>query len=166
MASKLRQYALQILRDHNCDVYTYGTTPGEDILRDLMMAYPNGMQYPYIRVVNAIIAVSKRRPFKRSPWRVLWDSAHCTDSFACATLAEAKRRTLELHESWLEDARSEFSDPEHPTEDEVERFNQMLYDNSASVEKYNPETDEYDEYWFPSEKDLTKIGWVLYGEEE
>ena len=51
----IREYAKKILDDHGCDQYTYGGEFSKHILNDLKTEYPNGMEFPYIDVANAIL---------------------------------------------------------------------------------------------------------------
>ena len=44
---------------------------------------------------------------------------------------------------------------------EREDFNYMICNCSVRVDKYNPNTDEYEEYWEPSSEELKNIGWKI-----
>lgn len=58
----INEYAMDILKEHGCDEYTYGGNHDfckpERIAEDLKTAYPNGMAYPYMDVANAIREIS------------------------------------------------------------------------------------------------------------
>jgi len=164
MRKEVKDYARSVLAEHGCDEYTYGTTDGEQIISDLKHGYPDGMQFPYIDVANAIIAISKRKPIKRDTWSVIWSSDDCCDGFHSVSFAQAKQDTLDLLLNWMWQQSEEW-DPEGPTEDQIIDWDYMIYNCSAYVAKYNPDTDEYDEYWEPSDKDLARIGWVTKGED-
>lgn len=101
---------------------------------------------------------------KRSTWRVIWDNEHCCDGFDSVSLAQAKQDVLDLLLEWMCQQSSEWESAE-PNEDEAIDWDYMIYTCYAYVAKYNPDTDEYDEYWWPSDKDLERIGWVTKGEE-
>lgn len=156
MKKEIKEYARKILTDAGCDAYTYGGVDGETILRDLKEGYPNGMQFPYIDVANAIISISKVRPIKRATWHVIWNAEDCTDGFDCPSLGAAKCAAEDTMFNWLCDARDEWADMFNPTDEELDDFNYMIYNCDAGVYKYNPDTDEYEEYWFP---DCEKLGW-------
>lgn len=40
----------------------------------------------------------------------------------------------------------------------------MIWNYSVCVAEYNPDTDEYDVCWHPSEKELKDIMWILTDE--
>lgn len=157
MDKAILDYALKILEDAGCDKHTYALEPDDVIMDDLKKAFPGGMEYPYVDVANAIIAVSERKPIYRAPWRVLFDSGESVDGIDAETLEEAKELVIETYYTWMEE--------EESTRD-CESWNEMIYSCSAVVGKYCPETDEYDEYWYPSDEELEAIGWKELTEEE
>lgn len=159
MKKQLVEYARKVLKDHDCDEYTYGGEWGKHVLADLKEAYPDGMEYPFIDVANAILSISKQRLIEKDPWIVCWDSASCCDGIGCKSLGAAKNEAIDLLVMWMVEARNEWDDVFNPTEDELENYNMMIFDSSVEVMKYDPMTDEYVEYWSPSYKDEEKIGW-------
>jgi len=156
MKKELKTYAQKILSDHNCNEYSYGGVQPEQILRDLKEAYPDGMEFPYVDVANAIMTISKMQPIKRSEWAVLWDTDSCSDGYDCSSLGAAKAAAEDTLVEWMCQARSEWQDVFHPTEEELDDYNYMIWNSGARVGKYNPDTDEYDDYWYPDEEEL---GW-------
>ena len=158
MRKVIKEYARKILADHGCNEYTYGTTEGTQILRDLKEVYPNGMEYPYIDVANAIIAISKRKQIKKSTWCVSWDNGSCCDGYDTPSLAQGKQDALDTLIEWMCQEQSEWNS-DTPTGKEADHWNYMIYNCSACVSKYDPDTDEYHEYWEPSDKDLERTGW-------
>lgn len=56
----IKEYAMSILKEHDCDVHTYGNYPVscEDLTNDLREAYPNGMLFDYADVAKAILEIS------------------------------------------------------------------------------------------------------------
>ena len=154
----IENYAMKILADAGCDCYTYGGEDAKHVLSDLKEGFPDGMEYPYVDVANAILSISRARPIARDPWMVVYDGDSFTDGFGCASLDEAKDRALGILVDWAEAERMNWkTDP--PTEDEIDDFDYMIYNCSVWVEKYNPDTDEYEEYWSPSYEDEKEIGW-------
>lgn len=55
----IKEYALKILHDHDCDEHTYYGDDTDLITRDLKTAYPNGMEFPHEDVAAAIREISK-----------------------------------------------------------------------------------------------------------
>lgn len=159
MNETIKAYARKILSDHGCDDYSYGGTCGDTILSDLKEAYPNGMEYPYVDVANAIIEISRMRPIVRHPFCMVWDNDSCVDGIGCADFELAKDDALETLIQWMTDARKEWTDCFCPTEEELEKYNYMIDSCSVHVDKYNPDTDEYEEFWYPSYEDEEQIGW-------
>lgn len=158
MKNEIKDYAKKILADHGCDEYIYGTTESSQILLDLKNEYPNGMDYPYIDVANAIIAISKRKPIVKKKWMSIFDTDSCCDGIACDTLDEAKADVMNTYETWMEEEWSTWKN-ETPSVAEIEKWNYMYWNCCAYVGKYDPETDDYEEYWCPSDKALARIGW-------
>ena len=155
----VEEYAKKILADHNCDEYSYGGTPGEEVLSDLKEAYPDGMEFPYIDVANAIIAMSKVKPIKRDPWQMVFDTDSDCDGIGFESFGAAKCDAEDTLVMWMCQERGEWKDPFCPTEDELDNYNYMIFNSSVEVRKYNPDTDEYDEYWSPSYEDEENLGW-------
>lgn len=155
----VKAYARTILLDHGCDEYSYGGTCGDTILSDLKEAYPNGMEYPYVDVANAIMEISKMRPIVRHPFCMVWDNDSCVDGIGCDNFEQAKCDALDTLIQWMTDARMEWKDPFCPTRKELDDYNYMIASCSVHIDKYDPMTDEYDEYWYPSYEDEEEIGW-------
>lgn len=152
----LENYAMKILAEHGCDCYTYGNCPSENVLRDLKEGYPDGMEFPYVDVANAILNISHPRPIHRAPWMMLWDNDSACDGISCDSLGAAQASAEDTLIEWMTQTRMEWKDVFNPTEKELEDYNYMICSCSAYVGKYNPDTDEYEEYWWPDEEE---IGW-------
>lgn len=155
----ITEYAKEILAAHGCDEYTYGTTDEETILRDLKSVYPDGMRYSYLDVANAILLISKRKPIVRSPYRMVYDGNCFIDGTDYGSLEQAKADALDTLVNWMIEARQAWANCHCPTEDELDEYNNMICCCCTYVQEYNQETDEYDDYWYPSEEDLEQIGW-------
>ena len=155
----LEEYAKHILRSHDCDEETYGDETAETIVKDLKMAYPKGMDFPYIDVANAIKKMSIPHLISRAPYRVHWSNEHSCDGYDCATFEDAKDSAIETLIEWQGEQISHWKDWKNPTKEELEDYEYMVFECEAFVAKYNPMTDEYEEYWYPSQEDLDAIGW-------
>ena len=160
MRKVLKDYARKILADHGCNEFTYGDTPALTILSDLKAGYPDGMDYPYVDVANAIMAISKRKPIKKDTWHVCWDNDSCCDGYSTPSLAAGKQDVLDTLIEWMCQEQSEWQS-DIPTGAEADNWNYMIFNSSAGVSKYNPDTDEYEEYWYPSDKQKERIGWKI-----
>ena len=156
----VEEYAKKILADHGCDCYTYGGEFCKHVLEDLKEGYPDGMEYPYIDVANAILSISKVRPITRAPFRMVWDTDTDCDGFGCESFEAAKAYAEDTLVEWMCQQRSEWKDPFCPTEDELDEYNYMIWNCSVEVRKYDPMTDEYDEFWSPSYDDEEQLGWI------
>lgn len=166
MKKQVIEYARKILKDHGCDEYTYGGEWGKHVLADLKEGYPDGMEYPYVDVANAILSISKQLPIVRDPWLVLWDSGDCCDGIGCQSFGAAKNEALDTLIMWMTEARNEWDDVFDPTDEELENYNYCICNSSVEVQRYNPMTDEYEEYWFPSYEDEEGIGWKELSRED
>ena len=155
----VEEYAKKILADHNCDEYTYGGEQGENILSDLKEAYPNGMDYPYVDVANAIIAMSRVKPIVRSPWMMCFDMESFCDGIGFESFGAAKCDAEDTLINWMCEERGKWKDIFSPSERELDDYNYMICTCSVEVRKYNPNTDEYEEVWSPSYEDEERLGW-------
>lgn len=154
----IENYALKILADSGCDCYTYGGEWAKHIMDDLKKAFPDGMEFPYIDVANAILAISRPHSIVRAPWRMVWNTADNCDGAGYESFDAAKSDAEDTLVNWIADECSRWKS-DQPTQKERESFNQMIYDCSVQVDKYNPDTDEYEEYWSPSYEDERLLGW-------
>ena len=164
--TKLETYARKILADHGCDIYTYGGEWSKNVLDDLKEAYPEGMEFPYVEVANAILEISRAKPIERKPWEVAWSTEDTSDGYCCDSFEEAKDGALDILATWQVEKIAEFKDSFNPTEEEIADYNYMIDNCYVEVHKYNPDTDEYEEYWEPSYEDEKSVGWVYWEELE
>jgi hypothetical protein len=155
----VEEYAIAILAEHHCDCYTYGGVPAETILSDLKEGYPNGMEYPYVDVANAIAAISRVEPIVRSPYQMIFDTDSCCDGIDFESFEAAKADAEDTLIQWMVEERSEWEDLFHPNDEELDNYNYMICNCSVWVGKYNPDTDEYEEEWSPSYEDAEALGW-------
>ena len=153
------------MEDHGCDCYTYGGEWSEHVLSDLKEAYPDGMEFPYVDVANAILAISRPRPIKRSAYRVIYDTDSVCDGFDAESFEQAKYSAEDTLCEWEAEQASDYPcDFKDWTEGQRDDWDYMIYNYSVWVEKYNPDTDEYEECWGLSYEDEKKIGWLEYSE--
>lgn len=156
----VESYALKILSDHGCDCYTYGGENAQTVLNDLKAGYPDGMEFPYVDVANAILAISRVKPIRKAPWVMVFDTEDTTDGIDFESFEAAKDDALETLVKWMIWERQEWTAGVFcPTEDELDRYNYMICNCSVWVSKYDPMTDEYEEYWSPSYEDEESVGW-------
>ena len=160
---ELKEYAKKILTDAGCDEYTYGGEWSNHIMDDLKEAFPNGMEFPYVDVANAILEMSRPEPIHRSPWRVCWDTDNCSDGYDVESFEAAKAEALDTLAEWqTEQCYNYPSDLNKWTEKQIEDWDYMYYNCGVSIYKYNPQIDEYEEYCEPSDEELKEIGWMEY----
>jgi len=153
------EYAKKILADHECDEYTYGGRWSERVLDDLKEAYPDGMDFPYVDVANAILSFSRARPIERAPFQMVFDSGDCIDGVGLDSLEAAKSDALDTLIQWEADESSDWFG-EHPTEEQIESWDYMIDTCSVEVREYDPMTDEYVTVWEPTYEDEKSVGWM------
>lgn len=159
MEKAVIDYAWSILREHGCDEYTYSGEFSQYVLEDLKAGYPQGMEYPYIDVANAILSITKEKPIVRRPFVMVWDNDSCVDGIDFDSFEAAKGDALDTLIFWMTEQRRLWGDVFAPTEDELDDYNYMIENYSVHIDRYNPNTDEYDEFWYPSYEDEEDIGW-------
>lgn len=165
---EINEYAKHIMDMNGWTIHTYGgTTYGKrgpvhphDVLGDLIHAYPDGMDFPYLDVANAILSMSCPAPLVRGAYRVAYDVNNACDAIDYNTLDEAKAAAMDMYRDWIGETVEIMHDRKTPKDERLGLWQNMLYDCTAIVEKYDPETDEYEEYWYPSEEELESIGWT------
>ena len=162
----IEEYAKGILDEHGCDEYTYGDESAENVLKDLKEAYPNGMVFGYVDVANTIKKMSKPHLIERKPYRVVWETDSCCDGYDCGSFGQAKCDALDTLLMWMGEEYSRWKDCENPTEEEKEDWDYMIYNCYVYVTQYNADTDEYEDYWYPSQEELDEIGWVTFDEQD
>ena len=162
----LETYALQILAKHNCNCYTYGGSDADSLLQDLKEAYPDGMDYPFVDVANAILAISRPRPIVRAPYVISWDNGvEACGSIDANSFEEAKDGAIEMLMDWMHTERGTWDEKE-PNQEQKDSWDMMIYNAYAEVHKYNKYTDEYEEEWCVPDDTLREIGWVTFEESE
>ena len=157
MDKNIIDYAWSVLKEHDCDEYTYGGEFSKHVLDDLKEAYPDGMKYPYIDVANAILSFSRAKPIYKAPFMMVWDTDSCCDGIECESFEEAKADAEDTLIEWACEEMRDWNGM--PTEEQIESYDYMYYNCSVRVDKYNPDTDEYEEYWSPSYEDEKTLGW-------
>lgn len=155
----IEEYARKILADYGCDEYTYGGKWSEHVLSDLKEGYPDGMEFPYIDVANAILAISHPEPIKRDQWKMVFDADGFCDGIGFESFGSAKADAEDTLIMWMCEERVNWADAFNPTDEELDNYNYKIYNCSVRVEKYNPDTDEYDVFWSPSYEDEETLGW-------
>ena len=155
----IEEYARKILADHGCDEYTYGGEWSKHTLDDLKQAYPDGMEFPYVDVANAINAMSKVKPIERKPWMMCFDAGSFCDGIGFDSFGAAEADAEDTLVEWMCQKRHSWKDCFCPTDDELDAYNYMICNNSVEVRRYNPNTDEYDVFWSPSYEVEEQIGW-------
>lgn len=156
----VKVYALKILHDHGCDEYSYSTSDGETVIRDLKEAYPEGMEYPYVDVANAILSISRPKFIDRAPYQMVWSNEHATDGVDFDSLGAAKCVAEDTLIEWMMEARNEWKDFFDPTDEELDDYNMMIDSCYVEVCEYDPMTDEYTEIdGVITSEDEQEIGW-------
>jgi hypothetical protein len=132
-------------------------------MEDLKQAFPSGMKYPYIDVANAILSISTPEPIARAPFIVVWSNEHTCDGYDADSLEEAQGFAIDTLIEWQAEESSNWSflpdGTPTPTDEQVESWDYMIYNCYVYVKQYNPNTDEYETVWEPSDEELEEIGW-------
>ena len=84
-------------------------------------------------------------------YRLLIDGDHFIHGIDYDTFEEAKDSAFEVLNSWMTDAL---------TDDE---WDYMICNCSVEICKFDPETKQWDGFWYPDDEYLESIGWVERG---
>lgn len=170
MNDELKQYALKILTDAGCDLHTYGGEWSKHIMDDLKQAFPDGMKFPYIDVANAILSMSTPEQIVKAPFHVVWNTDDCCDEYDVESMECGKDSALDTLVNWMCEETEEWKfGPDGtpmPTEEQIESWDYMIFNCYVYVTKYNPEADEYETVWEPSDEELEDIGWHEWKKEK
>lgn len=157
----IQEYARQILKEHDCDEYTYGGELADGLMNDLKAAYPNGMQYSYQDVTDAILSISRPKPNIITPYRMIFDMGNIVDSIDFDSFDAAKKNMKDTYLGWLVEARAGW-EGDSPTEREKEDFNYMIANYCCYIVKWDDELQDYqdvdDGYMIP-DNELAELGW-------
>lgn len=154
----VESYAMKILSDNGCDCYTYGGEDCKHVLEDLKEGYPNGMEFPYIDVANAILSISRPRPLYKAPFRMVWDTYDCCDGIDCESYGAAKCQAEDTLLEWEMEEIVSWNDG-IPTEAQIEDWNYMIFNCGVSIYEYDAMADEYVERDGLSYEEEEQIGW-------
>ena len=115
--------------------------------------------------------------YEPAPYRTIWDGDHFVDGrdhdSLEAAIADAKDTLCEWSAEEIYNWEFEF-DPDnkcifpHPTEEQIEHWDYMIYNCGSHVVAFNNNTGEYDDMddavWPRSQEDLDELGWMLWEE--
>ena len=156
-------YAMKILSDNGCDCYTYGGEFSKHVLEDLKEGYPDGMEFPYIDVANAILRISKPKEIYKAPFRMCWDTDNCCDGVDCESYGDAKCRAEDTLIEWQMAESYNWKDGV-PTEAQIDDWNYMICNCAVSIYEYDAMADEYVERDGLSYEEEEQLGWREIGE--
>jgi len=165
--TEIQEYAMKILKDSGCNEYSYGDKYADNILSDLKEAFkPGELKYPYNEVADAILSISRVQPrFHRAPFLMCWDTDDCADGIECESFGAAKCYAEDTLVEWACEENREWKfdgDIPVPTQEQIDSWDYMIYNFGVSIKKYNPETDEYEDYYEFDQDELDKLGWSLW----
>lgn len=156
------KYAKRILMDAGCDEYTYGGEQCKYLMDDLKAEFPDGMEYSYVDVANAILGMSRPRPIVRAPYLMVWDNDSGADSIECESFNEALMVAENSLVDWMFAETLCWDVKSGPTQEQIENWDYMIYNFSVEIRKYNPHTDEYEAVKEFTDEELHSMGWDEY----
>lgn len=148
------KYSKYLLKTHHCSDACYRNESMTTIRGDIERVYPDGLEYPVEAVVCSIHRMHNSINFPEpSQFHMVYDTGDAVSGIEHETFDGAKADVFDTLCEW----QSQFSGS-------PDDWDMMIEESSTHVTKYNPETEEYDDYWFPSEEELRNIYWVRYDE--
>jgi hypothetical protein len=91
-------------------------------------------------------------------YMVVWNTEDCIDGIPEEDFEEAKATALTILDEWCNDGIKILQDNDFS--DEVRRgWNEMIENYWVEIQRYNPETKQYEDYWSPSDEDLERVGY-------
>jgi len=92
-----------------------------------------------------------------APYKVIWDNGECCDGFECDTFEEAEARVWDIYDGWAEAMYYELVNKDF-SDEALEDWNRMIFECWVEIYEYDPDTDRYEECWFPPDADFEKVG--------
>lgn len=172
--NEVREYAMRLLVNEGCDLDCYSDENyAKDAERDLVEYEKEHGKMPYSikEVANALIKIGNQQPKKvvmEAPYMFCWETQTTTDGFGKDSYEIAKAAVIDdlLGSIAIEIQDWEFDENgiPHPTEEQIEHWNYMICNCGAWVEKWNPVTQEYEEFdgSYLTDWEYREIGWELW----
>ena len=165
--------ALMLLKREGCERTAYSLYGEDEIPRivDDLKKYMGRkkqdglvLRAPLEDIARELVKIGKAAEAKKPKlkWLAQWETDNCSDGIECRTLGEAKGNTLSCLEGWVVDTTMELCDDvrsgRKTRQEALDDWNYMYWNYSACVMKRNTETGEFEDYWFPSDKECEEIG--------
>lgn len=94
----------------------------------------------------------------KAEYMTVYNAEHFIDGTHYNTFEEARDAAYTILAEWVFDG-MHILDKENYSEDALEGWNEMIEECWVAVYKYNPDTNEYEEFWEPSDEDYESVGW-------
>lgn len=162
--SAIHRYCLKLLKTHECPRDTYKGADRDEVISSLKEFVNESAteeekksfeRFGVASIADELISIGNSVENKKSRYLVVWD----TDSETCGIEAGnnfevAKSRAMEILIEW----QCQFGGDGQNSRDD---WDYMIYNCGVKVYKLNPDTNEHEEFWYPSSEDCKKIGWEL-----
>lgn len=97
---------------------------------------------------------------RRKPFIVIYENYHMSDCIPCSSFKEAKTKLKRCYKTWIDEEMLFWDDEDNPTEKEIKKWNYMIWNCGCHIEKYDPSTKEYYNYYYLTDEELTELGWI------
>lgn len=170
----VREYAMHLLVNSGCDLDCYADRNyAKDAEKDLVFYEEEHGKMPYSieDIAAALIQIGNEQPEKvieRLPYMLRWDTDDTSDGYEIENYGTAKAEVEDTLLLWAAEEVHNWQFDEngipHPTEEQIENWDYMIYNCNAWVEKWNPVTQEYEEFdgSYLTDWEYHEIGWELW----
>lgn len=77
---------------------------------------------------------------------------------------EAKETALDILCDWQSNETCDWNRPFNPTEEQIDRYDYMIFNYRVWVEEYNEDEGYWEEIWSPSQEELEMCSWLEWEE--
>ena len=171
----ITKYAKELLIGTNCNLDCYKGIEIETIEKDLKTYYDDELTvppYPIRTIALALREIGDEQPdpprkgHKR--FMMLWDNDSCCDGTEHDTFEAAMFDAEETLLMWLCDEQSKWEIDEngvpHPTEEQIESYDYMIYNCEACVVEWDEEAGEYESIDYASYPSEDAVEWKTWNE--
>lgn len=172
----VREFALRLLEECGCKLDCYKGDFAKYALPDLQEA-SKVREFPFSleEIAKELIAIGNEQPDPlrkgHKPFQMIFDCGHTIDGIEHDTFEDAKFDAIETLAQWMVDEKGEWAVDAngipHPTEAQIESWDQMIADCCVYVVEWDEEEGSYqdaDDAWYPSAEDENEAEWLTWDE--
>lgn len=170
-----RETAMRLLNESGCSLDCY-RGDYDNAIKDInYIITEDGRHFDATaeEIARALVEIGNELPAKKithKPYVMIFETYDCCDGIECDSFEVAKCEAEDTYFLWASEEMREWNFDEngmpHPTEEQIENWDYMIFNCYCRIAKWNEEKQEYDydnEYYLTGEE-LKSIGWCEWSE--